>query len=88
MEDSRERFQNPAVQSPIAAEAPPDSPVEGVEVGVAAEMLAQQLVGAGQSLANWWDEHREVTREQMLQAHMDFAWLGLERLVAGERWSG
>ncbi len=71
----------------IAAEAPPLSPIEGVDTDVAAEMLAQQLVGAGQSLANWWDEHHEVTREQMLQAHMDFAWLGLERLVAGERWS-
>ncbi len=70
----------------IAEVAPDESPVDGVSIEVASEMFAQQLVGAGQSLANWWDEHREIPRETIMQAHMDFAWLGLERLVAGERW--
>ncbi len=72
----------------IAEYAPQESPVEGLRVEVAAELFAQQLVGAGQALANWWDENRNVPRETMLQAHMDFAWIGLERIVAGERWEG
>ena len=70
----------------VARDAPAKSPVEGESIEVAVEMIAQQLVGAGQALANWWDEHRDVPREAILEAHMDFAWLGLERLARGERW--
>jgi AcrR family transcriptional regulator len=72
----------------ISQHAPEESPVEGVRMEIAVEMFAQQLVGAGQSLANWWDENRSISREVVLQAHMDFAWIGLERIVAGERWTG
>jgi AcrR family transcriptional regulator len=53
----------------------------------AIRVLAQMLVGAVQSVANWWAEHPEVAREQALEIVMDFAWVGLERLSAGERWS-
>ena len=52
----------------------------------ATEMMAQQLTGAVQSLANWWDDHRAVPRERVLEMAMDFAWVGLERLGSGERW--
>ncbi len=52
----------------------------------ATEMMAQQLTGAVQSLANWWDDHREVPRERVLEMAMDFAWVGLDRLGRGERW--
>ena len=52
----------------------------------ATEMMAQQLTGAVQSLANWWDDHRAVPRERVLELAMDFAWVGLERLGSGERW--
>ena len=52
----------------------------------ATEMMAQQLTGAVQSLANWWDDHRGVPRERVLEMAMDFAWVGLERLGRGERW--
>ena len=52
------------------------------------EMIAQQLVGAMQSLADWWDLHRDVPRGDVLQVAMDFAWMGLERLSRGERWAG
>jgi AcrR family transcriptional regulator len=45
-------------------------------------MLAQQLSGAVQALASWWHDHREVPREQVLDAAMAFAWTGLERLRA------
>jgi len=52
------------------------------------EMIAQQLVGAMQSLADWWDLHRYVPRGDVLQVAMDFAWMGQERLSRGERWAG
>ena len=57
------------------------------EFAQAAEMTAQQLTGAVQSLANWWDDHRDVPRERVLELAMDFAWIGLARLGTGERWS-
>ena len=50
-------------------------------------ILAQMLVGAVQSVANWWAEHPEVAREQAVEMVMDFAWMGLDRLSAGERWT-
>jgi hypothetical protein len=53
----------------------------------AIEMLAQQLTGAIQSLANWWAEHPEVPRGELVEQAMAFAWLGLERLRDGERYS-
>jgi AcrR family transcriptional regulator len=52
----------------------------------AIDMLAQMLVGAVQSLANWWADNRDVPRRQLVELSMDFAWLGLERLSRGERW--
>ena len=52
----------------------------------ATEMMARQLTGAVQSLANWWDDHRAVPRERVLEMAMDFAWVGLGRLGEGERW--
>ena len=52
----------------------------------ALQMLAQMLVGAMQTLANWWADHQEVPRERLVAVAMDFAWLGLDRLSRGERW--
>jgi AcrR family transcriptional regulator len=52
------------------------------------EMIAQQIVGAMQSLADWWDVHRKVPKEEVVRAAMDFAWIGQERISRGERWSG
>jgi AcrR family transcriptional regulator len=52
----------------------------------AIEMIAQQQIGAIQSLADWWGEHREVPKEAVIATAMDFAWLGMERVSAGERW--
>jgi AcrR family transcriptional regulator len=51
------------------------------------EMIAQQQIGAIQSLADWWGEHREVPRERVVAMAMEFAWVGLDRLSAGERWA-
>ncbi len=52
------------------------------------EMIAQQMVGAMQSLADWWDLHPKVPKEEVIQAAMDFAWIGQERISQGQRWQG
>jgi AcrR family transcriptional regulator len=49
------------------------------------EMFAQQLSGAVQSLAIWWQEHPKVERQFVVDCVMDFAWIGLERVRGGER---
>ena len=50
-------------------------------------LLAEMLVGGAQAMANWWTDHPEAPRAQLVEIAMDFAWLGLERLSHGERWS-
>ena len=57
---------------------------EELELTVA--MVAQQQIGAIQSLADWWSEHREVPKERVVATAMEFAWVGLDRLSQGERW--
>jgi AcrR family transcriptional regulator len=56
------------------------------EMEQAADVLALQLVGAVQSLANWWNDHPGVPHDRVLELAMDFAWIGLGRLGDGERW--
>jgi AcrR family transcriptional regulator len=53
--------------------------------GLAPEPIGHALVGAGESLANWWLDHPEVELDEMTGRLMSFAWLGLERLARGER---
>lgn len=55
---------------------------------VATSMLSHQLIGALQSLANWWQENSDASAEQVTRIAMEFSWLGLERLSDGERWQG
>ena len=50
-------------------------------------MLAQQLTGSMQALALWWDDNPDVPRKAVLDAAMDFCWLGLERVRDGEHMS-
>lgn len=50
------------------------------------EMLAEQLKMAMGGLAAWWYEHRERSREDMVSAVMDLAWVGIERVASGEHW--
>ena len=71
-----------ALMSEKAAEAFPDGP----ELDRMMQTVAVQMVGAMQSLADWWDLHPEVAKEDVLEGAMDFAWIGQERLSSGERW--
>jgi AcrR family transcriptional regulator len=77
-----------AVAALMATEpaAPADDSPETRERGI--RMMAQQLSGALQSLALWWDENPEVPRDVIVDVAMDFCWLGLERVRDGERMRG
>jgi AcrR family transcriptional regulator len=68
---------------PIASDVHSD--VSEAERRLAVEMFAQQLSGAVQALAIWWQEHPKVKRTFVVDCVMDFAWLGLERVRDGER---
>ena len=59
-----------------------------LEITETADVIAHQLIGAIQSLANWWNDHPQVPRDRVLALAMDFAWLGLRGLGEGERWAG
>jgi AcrR family transcriptional regulator len=60
----------------------PAASAEARERGI--RMLAQQLTGALQALALWWDDNPEVPRQTVLDAAMDFCWVGLERVRDGQ----
>ena len=60
---------------------------EGLDVGDVADQLARALIGAGESLATWWDEHPGESAERMALVLMNFAWNGLGGLVRGESWA-
>lgn len=50
------------------------------EVG-GTDALACAFVGAGESLANWWLEHPEETKEAMANRLIDVGWRGLKHLL-------
>jgi|SRR5947209_926282 len=75
-----------AIAALIAQEPIERRPQETADqVRLAVEVFAQQLSGSVQSLAIWWQAHPEVQREFLVDCVMDYAWLGLERVRAGER---
>ncbi|MBV7696911.1 TetR/AcrR family transcriptional regulator [Streptomyces sp. TRM70350] len=49
--------------------------------------LAEALVGAAESLADWANATPHVTARQAAATLMNFAWAGLGGLMAGRRWS-
>ena len=50
------------------------------------EVVAQMVKTAANGVAAWWYEHREIPRATLVDIMVSFAWLGLERLTAGDRW--
>jgi AcrR family transcriptional regulator len=86
---AHERIQRLATES-VAALTPiaqGDVDPDDLDRETAADLLGQMIKTAGNGLAAWWYEHREVPRERLVRAFMEFAWLGLERSHGGERWS-
>jgi AcrR family transcriptional regulator len=49
--------------------------------------LAQALVGAAESLADWANDTPGVSAREAASTLMNFAWAGLEILMKGDRWS-
>lgn len=60
---------------------------EGLDVGELGDQIARALIGAGESLAAWWEEHPDEPAERMALVLMNFAWNGLGGLVRGETWA-
>ena len=50
------------------------------------EMAVELLRSAIAGLALWWHDHRDIPREQVVDAVMNALWLGFERTGRGERW--
>jgi AcrR family transcriptional regulator len=51
-----------------------------------ADALAHGFVGTGESLAAWWLDHPELTREDVARRVMDIAWSGIGGALDGRRW--
>jgi AcrR family transcriptional regulator len=52
----------------------------------AVEALADLVNTTLDGLAAWWYDHPEIPRAELVALAMEFAWVGLERALAGERW--
>lgn len=50
-----------------------------------ADALAHGFVGAGESLAAWWLDHPDHTREQVAELIMDVGWRGIGRAIDAQR---
>jgi AcrR family transcriptional regulator len=64
---------------------------QGNEPDLSVEATAHAIVGAGESLANWWLEHPEVDREQVAEWYMAMVLTAAaaatgERDVSGSAW--
>jgi AcrR family transcriptional regulator len=77
-----------AIAALMQADVSPEREQDPEDAHFEIEMLAQQLVGSLRALANWWDGHRDVPRERLLETYMDLSWVGLDRLSQGESWAG
>jgi AcrR family transcriptional regulator len=65
----------------IEAGAPEAEWAGGLSRSTAAWMLARASQGATNSLAAWWFEHREVSREQVTELALSLLWEGFERML-------
>jgi AcrR family transcriptional regulator len=75
-----------AIAALIASEPVQRAPNERWDnAALSIEAMAQQLSGSAQSLAIWWHTHPDIEREWLVDRIMEYAWIGLERVRAGER---
>lgn len=61
--------------------------IAGERDPIAMEMLWELLRAALQGLAQWWYEHQDVPREQVVATAMSALWVGLERASGDEQWT-
>ena len=50
------------------------------------EQLAEMIVGGWYALADWWLQHPDVPREELMTSMLGFMWLGLGQMQDGARW--
>ena len=64
--------------------------LSGTELGddIAVALAWETLRAVLQGLAVWWRERPEVPRARLVDAAMNAIWVGLERVVDGDRWRG
>jgi AcrR family transcriptional regulator len=48
---------------------------------IANQLLAESIKSTNNTLAAWWWDHREITREQVTNFSLDLLWTGLRRLA-------
>lgn len=64
---------------------------EHAQVGAAAqrtgESLAAAVVGAGESLADWWLDNPNESARHLAERMMDVVWAGFGNLMAGRPWT-
>jgi AcrR family transcriptional regulator len=58
----------------------------GEAASASGEALAAALVGAGESLADWWLDHPEDSADVIAVRMMNLVWLGFGNLVDGQVW--
>jgi AcrR family transcriptional regulator len=71
----------------IEAGAPEGALLGGIPRSTAAQMLAKAAQGATNDLAEWWFEHREVSREQVTELAVRLLWEG-QRGLLERAWAG
>jgi AcrR family transcriptional regulator len=50
------------------------------------EQLAEMVVGGFYALGDWWLRNRDADVSELISMMINFMWLGLGRMQAGERW--
>ncbi len=70
----------------ILRREPGATELEGPGGPEALEMAAEVMRAGLTGLAIWWDEHRHVTREQIVAIAINSFWTGFERVREGEVW--
>jgi AcrR family transcriptional regulator len=58
-------------------------PTGSVSLGAASDGIAHAIVGAGESLANWWLEHPDVPREQVTDWYVGIVQAALPAALGG-----
>jgi hypothetical protein len=54
---------------------------------VTMEMLWELIRAALEGMAQWWYEHQDVPRSQIVATTMNALWVGLERTSGGALWT-
>jgi AcrR family transcriptional regulator len=76
-----------ALSSIMATETLPGS-LPSDQTPLLLEMASEVMRSGLTGLAIWWTDHPEVTREQIVFIAVNSLWVGLERALAGELWTG